>query len=65
MRGEDLEWTLVGTLVGGGYECGNPGGKDTSSDWNKIALHVPWINSVIGSGMDTVVDEPGRNTSCL
>ena len=49
LRGEDLEWTLVGTLVGGGYACENPDGKDTSSDWSKVALHVPWIKSVMGS----------------
>ena len=41
--------------MGGGYACDNPEGKDTTSDWNKITLHVPWITSVLGT---TTVDIP-------
>ena len=41
--------------MGGGYACENPEGKDTTSDWNKVNLHVPWITSVMGA---TTVDKP-------
>ena len=47
---EDLEWTLVGTLIGGGFDCLDPppfGSNDTTSDWSKVAIHVPWIKSLI------------------
>jgi secreted trypsin-like serine protease len=47
LEGDDLQWTLVGVVLGGGFSCENPEGKDTTSDWNKISIHVPWIKSII------------------
>ena len=48
--------------MGGGYACENPEGKDTTSDWSKIALHVPWINSVMGT---TTVDKPVNSVTTM
>ena len=45
---EDRKWTLIGTLLGGGYMCGNYStSQDKTSDWSKISPHTQWIISVI------------------
>ena len=36
LRGDDLEWTLVGTLIGGGYDCVTQNDTDLTSNWNKV-----------------------------
>ena len=41
------EWVLIGTLLGGGYSCGDGDGQDLTSEWNKISVHAQWIKSVI------------------
>ena len=41
------EWVLIGTLLGGGYSCGDGDGQDLTSEWNKISVHVQWINSIL------------------
>ena len=47
-RGRDLEWILVGTLIGGGFDCYRPEDRsDNTSDWSKVTIHVPWIQSII------------------
>ena len=38
---------LIGTLLGGGYSCGDGDGQDLTSEWNKISVHAQWINSII------------------
>ena len=45
---EGLEWVLVGTLIGGGFDCAIQTRHDNTSDWNNVASHVPWIRSLIG-----------------
>lgn len=47
LREEDQKWTLIATLLGGGFECGAFDRRDNTSEWNKIAIHMPWIRSVI------------------
>ena len=44
---EDGKWTLIGTLLGGGYMCGDYNSPDKTSDWSKISPHTQWIRSVI------------------
>ena len=59
-RGDDYEWVLVGTLIGGGFDCYNPEDRsDNTSDWNKVTIHVPWIQSLILDKLDPI---PERNT---
>ena len=42
------QWVLIGTLLGGGFSCGDRDGRqDLTSEWNKISVHVQWINSII------------------
>ena len=48
LREGDGEWTLLATLYGGGYSCGDVGDSpDKTSDWNKISPHTQWIRSVM------------------
>ena len=47
LREVDGEWTLVATLLGGGYSCDDPSSPDKTSDWSTIAPYTPWIRSVI------------------
>ena len=48
LREEDLKWTLIGTLIGGGFDCQEPHDRsDNTSDWNSVAPLVSWINSLI------------------
>ena len=44
---EDGEWTLVATLLGGGYSCDDPSSPDKTSDWSRISPYTQWIRSVI------------------
>ena len=47
---DEHEWTIVGTLIGGGFDCSQPfDRKDNTSDWNKVSIHMPWIRSIIYS----------------
>ena len=40
-------WILVGTLIGGGYDCSKPFDRgDNTTDWNKVSIHVPWIQII-------------------
>ena len=51
LREKDFKWTLIGTLVGGGFDCAKAyegGGDDKTTDWNKISVQVAWIKSIIG-----------------
>ena len=45
LRDEKGEWVLIGTLLGGGNSCRE--GGDSTSEWNKISVHIQWINSII------------------
>ena len=48
LRDSNQEWTLVGTLIGGGFDCSQPfDRKDNTSDWSKVSVHVRWIQSII------------------
>ena len=48
MRGPDLQWLLIGTLEGGGYDCNKPFDRSNNiSNWNRIDVHLPWIESII------------------
>ena len=47
LKDENNEWVLIGTLLGGGYSCGDRDSQDSTSDWNKISVHAQWINSII------------------
>eukprot|EP00092_Neocalanus_flemingeri_P055151 GFUD01065077.1.p1 GENE.GFUD01065077.1~~GFUD01065077.1.p1 ORF type:complete len:342 (+),score=69.68 GFUD01065077.1:41-1027(+) len=60
---EDLQWTLIGTLLGGGVDCddlksflGPDLTQDTSSDWNKLTPHLTWIKKIIKA-----TEHPGPN----
>ena len=47
LKDEKGEWVLLGTLLGGGYSCEKGGIQDSTSEWNKISVHIEWINSII------------------
>ena len=48
LREGNQEWLLVGTLIGGGFDCLNPYDRsDNTSDWNKVSALEPWINTII------------------
>ena len=48
LRGDDFEWILVGTLIGGGFDCYSPQDRsDNTSDWNKVTVHMPWIQTIL------------------
>ena len=47
LKDENNEWVLLGTLLGGGYSCGDRDAQDSTSEWNKISVHAQWINSII------------------
>ena len=47
LRDANLVWTLVGTLIGGGFDCVTRNDSDKTSDWAKVSVRVGWINSVL------------------
>ena len=47
LKDEKGEWVLLGTLLGGGYSCDYSDIQDSTSEWNKISVHIEWINSII------------------
>jgi len=55
LRGDDFEWILVGTLIGGGFDCYSPQDRsDNTSDWNKVTVHMPWIQTILDRDETTV-----------
>ena len=65
LKGEDNAWQLAAVLLGGGFKCGAFFNNDTTSDWSKVSVHIPWIRSIlsgralslsgIGKGMEQFV----------
>jgi hypothetical protein len=50
LRGDDYKWTLLGTLLGGGFRCEYLFDRsDNTSDWNTVSIHMPWIRAVISN----------------
>ena len=47
LKGEDNAWQLAAVLLGGGFKCGAFFNNDTTSDWSKVSVHIPWIRSII------------------
>jgi len=62
LRDKENKWTLVATLLGGGYSCDHPSGQDKTSDWNSVNVHLPWIKSIIGEKQTTRITTTTRTT---
>jgi len=47
-------WTIIGTVVGRGYNCktGNTSGE---GKWNKVTAHLDWIKDILANDPDTSV----------
>ena len=47
LKDEKGQWVLIGTLLGGGFSCVDRDHQDLTSEWNKVSVHVQWINSIM------------------
>ena len=44
-------WTVIGTLVGKGFNC-ITGKTKGDGQWNTVSKHMPWINEILTGGIE-------------
>jgi len=47
-----MRWTIIGTLLGNGYNCEKENTKGNGK-WNKVTAHLDWIKEVLEEDSDT------------
>ena len=58
-------WTIIGTVLGGGYDCRDGTGAYSEGHWNKVTAHLDWIKDILGLA-GTCYYSGGRwSESCL
>ena len=55
LREDDNKWTLIATLLGGGFNCADPSSSDKTSDWNSIFVLLPWIRATMGGNIFNIL----------
>ena len=56
LREADNKWTLIATLLGGGFNCAVRSSTDKTSDWNRVLALLPWIRATMEGNILNILD---------